>query len=181
MKESEKAMSSNDQDENPQVLDCTLELRIQDDYCRGLVRVKEDGRALFDEYIATRGLIASLLGNTQEPIMTCSCTDPGCAGFEDQESRLLVNCVHWTLLYHDEDLDLIFDRNAYENAALTALRHFYDHPWESCEFGTVPGEYDGYADFTVVLNDLFSRDAILKEKWGKLDQKTTDPNLATRT
>lgn len=172
-------MKSNDQDENPQVLNCTLELRIQGDYCRGLVRVKEDGRLLFDEYIATRGLIASLLGNTQEPIMTCSCTDPGCAGFEDQESKLLENCVHWTLLYHGEDLDLIFNRNAYEDAALTVLRHFYDHPWESCEFGTVPEEYDGYGDFTAVLDELFSHDAILKEKWGKLVQKTTAPNPTT--
>jgi hypothetical protein len=44
-------MKSCDQDDNPLVLDCVLELRIQDDYCRGLVRVKEDGKVLFDEYL----------------------------------------------------------------------------------------------------------------------------------
>ena len=36
-------MNSKDLDENPQDLDCVLELRIQGDYCRSLVRVKEDG------------------------------------------------------------------------------------------------------------------------------------------
>ncbi len=165
-------MSETDLDDNPQVLNCVLELRIQDDYCRGLVRVEEDERVLFDEYIATRGLIASLLGTTEEPIMTCSCTDPGCAGFDDQESRLGDDFVHWTLCYHGEDLDLFFDRDAYEDAALAVLRHFYDHPWESYEFGTVPEEYHDYDDFTAVLDDLFSRNAILKEKW-VTDQGTT--------
>lgn len=160
-------MNSKDLDENPQDLDCVLELRIQGDYCRGLVRVKEDGSVLFDEYIATRGLIASLLGDTQEPIMTCTCTVPECAGFYDQESRLWNDCVEWTMCYAGEDLCLVFDRDAYENAALTALRYFYDHPWTNCEFGTVPEEYHGYDDFVAVLDDLFSRDVSLKEKWEK--------------
>ena len=104
--------------------------------------------------------------------MTCSCTDPGCAGFDDQESRLGDDFVHWTLCYHGEDLDLFFDRDAYEDAALTALRHFYDHPWTDCEFGTVPDEYLDYDDFTAILDVLFSHDAILKEKW-VTDQGTT--------
>ena len=44
-------MKSSDRDDSPQVLYCVLELRIQDNYCHGLVHVKEDGRVLFDEYL----------------------------------------------------------------------------------------------------------------------------------
>ena len=172
-------MNRNNQNDNPIVFDCALELRIQGDYCRGLVRVKEDGRVLFDEYIATRGLIASLLGDTKEPVMTCSCTVPECAGFYEQESRLWNDCIEWTMRYDGEDLNLIFDRNAYEDAALTALRHFYHYPWTDCEFGTVPDEYDGYNDFAAVLDDLFSHDAILKEKWEKQEQKPTNQSPST--
>ena len=164
-------MNRNNQKDAPIVLDCALELRIEGDYCRGLVRVKEDGRVLFDEYIATRGLIASLLGDTQKPVMTCSCTVPECAGFYEQESHLLKDTVRWAMHYDGENLNLLFDRNAYEDAVLTALRHFYDHPCTDCEFGTVPGEYDGYDDFAAVLDDLFFHDAILKEKWEKMNDE----------
>lgn len=142
-------------DDEPIVLDCVLELRVEGDYCRGRVRVEQDERILFDEYVSTLGLIASLRGNSQEPIMTCSCTVPECAGFYEQESWLLPDCVHWSLRYHGDDLDLFFDRNAYETAALSILRHFHDHPWASCDFGTVPDEYANYEDFVRTLDELF--------------------------
>ena len=146
-------------------LDCALELRIQGDYCRGLVRVKEDGRVLFDEYIATRGLIASLLGDTQEPVMTCSCTVPECAGFYEQESHLGNDCIEWTMRYDGEDLSLIFDRNAYEAAALTALRHFYNNPWNTPDFGTVPDEYKEFDDFVELVGDMLAAFPRLVNKW----------------
>ena len=34
-------------DDEPVVLDCVLELRVEGDYCRGRVRVEQDGRILF--------------------------------------------------------------------------------------------------------------------------------------
>ena len=147
-------MNRNNPNDTPIALDCALELRIQGDYCRGLVRVKEDGRVLFDEYIATRGLIASLLGDTQKPVMTCSCTLPECAGFYGQESHLWNNCIEWTMRYAGEDLGLIFDRDTYEDAALTALHHFYNNPWDDPDFGTVPDEYMEFDDFVELVDDM---------------------------
>ena len=144
-------------DNAPIVLGCSLHLRREGDYCRGLVRVEEDGRVLFDEYVSTRGLIASLLGDSDEPIMTCTCTVPECAGFYDQESRLGETFIRWTLRYGGEVLDLAFDRETYEDEALAVLWDFKEHPWGHCEFGTVPDEYDGYEDFTGVLDDLLAR------------------------
>ena len=163
-------MNEHSLEDEPAVLHCALELRVEGDYCRGLVRNNADDRVLFDECVSTRGLIASLRGNTQEPVMTCSCTVPECAGFYDQESRLSEHSVHWSLRYNGEDLDLLFDRNAYENAALSVLRHFRDHPWNSCEFGMVPYEYDGFEDFVQVIDELLCNCPQLAEVWNHQTQ-----------
>ena len=161
----DRPMNAIPSEEEPALLHCALELRVDGDYCRGLVRANDDGCVLFDEYVSTRGLIASLRGNTQEPVMTCSCTVPECAGFYNQESRLSEHFVHWSLRYNGEDLDLLFDRNSYENAALSVLRHFRDHPWDSCGFGTAPDEYDGFEDFVQVIDELLGDCPQLAEAW----------------
>lgn len=152
-------------EDEPLVLHCILELRAEGEWCRGLVRVKENGRVLFDEWVATRALIASLLGNTQEPVMTCSCTVPECAGFYDQESRLSENLIHWSLRYEGKDLDLLFDRNAYEDAALAVLKHFRSHPWKDAEFGTVPYEYKEFKDFSELVDNMLASSLRLAERW----------------
>ena len=97
--------------------------------------------------------------------MTCSCTVPECAGFYDQESRLSENLVHWSLRYEGKDLDLLFDRNAYEDAALAVLKHFRSHPWKDAEFGTVPYEYKEFKDFSELVDNMLASSLRLAERW----------------
>ncbi len=154
-----------DVEAEPVVIHCILELRIEKDFCHGRVKTHDGGRVLFDEYVSTLGLIATLRGNTQKPVMTCSCTIPECAGFHNQESRLSDTYVHWSLWYNGEDLDLLFNRETYETDALSILRYFHDHPWNCSEYGTVPGEYADYGDFLATIEDLLNYCPKLNDKW----------------
>lgn len=162
----------------PPVLRCSLHLRREGDFCRGFVRDDDSGEVLFDEYVATRGLIESLRGDTEGPIMTCSCTFPGCAGFYYQKSLLFEHHIGWTLRYEGEDLKLLFTRDDYENEALSALRLFVSPPWEDKDYdwGTVPDEYGSeYAVFVKKLRRLFAKSSRLAAKWKSLGQNNATP------
>ncbi len=156
--------------DEPSTLYCSLSLRRDGNYCRGCVLDNDTGKDLFDEYVAIKPLMDSLLGSTDEPIMTCSCGEPGCAGFWYQESRLSETRVHWVLKYKQENWDLLFDRAAYENAALTVLRQFMEKPWEDMEFpsGTILAEYPDCAAFTRTVDALLARSPRLSAKWATL-------------
>jgi hypothetical protein len=154
----------------PSTLHCPLFLRRDGIYCRGCVRDNETGKDLFDEHVATRPLMESLLGSTDEPIMTCECGEPGCAGFWDQESRLSETRVHWWLRYKEENWDLLFDRDAYENSVLAVLGQFMEKPWEDTVFpsGTILAEYPDRAAFAQAVDALLARSPRLSAKWETL-------------
>ncbi len=175
-----------DSDE-PTLLRCSLHLRREGDDCRGCVCDDDSGQILFDEYVSTQGLMASLGGDTEKPIMTCSCTVPECAGFHDPESTLFERHVDWKIRYGGKELELLFDRNAYETEALALLRLFRHPPWkkEDWEWGTVPDEYGDYDDFVQTMDALLAAQPRLAEKWNILkreypwsnpDENTDNPN-----
>lgn len=70
----------------------------------------------------------------------------------------------YVLRHADEDLGLLFDRDAYEDAALTALRHFYGNPWDNSDFRTVPDEYKGFEDFVELTGDMLAASPRLVSK-----------------
>ena len=154
----------------PSTLYCSLSLRRDGNYCRGCVQDNDSGKDLFDEYVATKPLMASLLGSTDKPIMTCVCGEPGCAGFWHQESRLSETRVHWLLEYKKENWDLLFARDAYENAVLAVLRQFMEKPWEDMEFpsGTILAEYPDCTAFVQAVDALLARSPRLSTKWATL-------------
>ena len=160
----------------PSTLYCSLSLRRDGNYCRGCVRDNDTEKDLFDEYVAIKPLMDSLLGSTDEPIMTCSCGEPGCAGFWHQESRLSENCVHWLLNYKREHWDLLFDRDAYENAVLAVLRQFMEKTWENMDFpsGAILAEYPDCATFSRTVDALLSRSSRLSAKWAMLFSQPQD-------
>lgn len=154
----------------PSILHGSLYLRRDGNYCRGCVRDDDTGKDLFDEYVATKPLMDSLLGFTDEPIMTCSCGEPGCAGFWHQESSLSENRVHWLLRYKMENWDILFERDAYENAVLAVLRQFMGKPWEEMTFpsGTILDEYPNFTAFAQTIDALLDRSPRLSAKWETL-------------
>ncbi len=151
----------------PSILHGSLCLRRDGNYCRGCVRDDDTGKDLFDEYVATKPLMDSLLGFTDEPIMTCSCGEPGCAGFWNQESSLSENCVHWLLHYKKENWDILFERDAYENAVLAVLKQFMEKPWKDMAFpaGTIWDEYPDSTVFAKTVDALLARSPRLSAKW----------------
>ena len=70
--------------------------------------------------------------------------------------------------YTGEDLNLIFDHDAYEDVALAALRHFYNTPWNTPDFGTVPDEYKEFDDFVELVGDMLAASPPLMDKWNAL-------------
>ena len=154
----------------PFPLHCSLSLHRDGNYCRGCVRDNDTGKDLFDEYVATKPLMDSLIGFTDEAIMTCICGEPGCAGFWHQESRLSENRVHWLLEYKRENWYLLFDRDAYENEALAVLGQFMENPWEDMELpgGTILAEYPDRTAFARAIDALLSRSPRLSAKWATL-------------
>lgn len=157
----------------PTLLRCSLHLRREGDCCRGCVCDDDSGKILFNEYVSTQGLMASLRADTDQPVMTCSCTVPECAGFYDQESTLFERHIDWHLRYSGQDLDLFFDRNAYETEALALLRQFRNSPWkeDERELGTVQGEYEDYDGFVQTMDALLAAQPTLAEKWKTLALK----------
>lgn len=151
----------------PSILHGSLCLRRDGNYCRGCLRDEDTGKTLFDEYVATKPLMDSLLGFTDKPIMTCSCGEPGCAGFWHQESSLSENRVHWLLHYKKENWNILFERDAYENAVLAVLRQFMEKPWEDMAFpsGTILAEYPDSTAFVQSVDTLLSRSPRLSAKW----------------
>lgn len=154
----------------PSTLYCSLFLRRDGNYCRGRVRNNDTGKDLFDEYVATKPLMDSLLGYTDESIMTCCCGEPGCAGFWQQESHLSENRVHWLLKYKKANWDLLFDRDTYENAVLSVFKQFMDNPWEDMDFpsGTILSEYPDCTTFVQTVDALLARSPRLAAKWTTL-------------
>lgn len=158
---------------DPPLLRCSLHLRREGDYCRGCICDDDSGEILFDEYVSTQGLMASLKGDTERPIMTCSCSFPQCAGFYAQESTLCERHIDWYLRYIGHDFDLSFDRNAYETEVLALLRQFRFPPWneEDWDLGTVQDEYGGYDDFVQTMDALLAANPRLAEKWNVLKRE----------
>ena len=156
--------------ESPTILHGSLHLRRDGHYCRGRVRNDDTGQDLFDECVATKPLMASLCGSTNEAIMTCSCGEPGCAGFWQQESCLSGLHVHWFLHYKKDVFDILFDREGYENEVLSVLAQFRQNPWEdrNLPFGTVPSEYPDFTAFVQTIDALLSHSSRFAEKWATL-------------
>ena len=154
----------------PSILHGSLFLRRDGNYCRGCVRDNETGKDLFDEYVATKPLMDSLLGSTDKPIMTCECGEPGCAGFWHQESSLSENRVHWLLRYKKENRIILFERDASENAVLAVLGQFIEKPWEEMPFpaGTILDEYPDFTAFVQTVDALLGRSPRLSSKWETL-------------
>ena len=77
------------------------------------------------------------------------------------------NRVHWLLHYKKENWDILFERDAYENAVLAGLRQFMEKPWEDMAFPsrTILAEYPDSSAFAQTVDALFARSPRLSAKW----------------
>lgn len=61
-------------------------------------------------------------------ILTCGCGEPGCAGIWSQTFHVSDKMVHWSILHYEDDLELFFERKAYEKGLVNMLKEIVEHP-----------------------------------------------------
>lgn len=55
-------------------------------------------------------------------VLVCSCGIAGCAGFGDERCHISSKMVHWSIQQYDENIELFFERQAYEQGAIALLK-----------------------------------------------------------
>ncbi len=109
------------------------------------------------------GVVGSLRGDYDGPFLTCGCGEPGCSGFWEQRSHLSPAFVHWSIEQYERKLELYFDRDVYEQGALSLLRRKHLAKWNGSE--GYNDSYRNFAEFDAAVQRLLSDNPRLNEIW----------------
>ncbi|MGN0844448.1 MAG: hypothetical protein ACI4QT_04415, partial [Kiritimatiellia bacterium] len=60
-------------------------------------------------------------------ILTCTCGDPGCGGFQEEYFHVSEQMVRWSIWKWDEKYDLHFERKSYEMNVIRMLRELVEN------------------------------------------------------
>ena len=114
-----------------------------------------------DEFYDEEDLCGNLYG---KGILTCGCGEPGCAGIWSQTFHVSDKMVHWSILHYEDELELFFERNAYENGLIKMLKDLVDHPGVyKMECGS---KYEvNHSLFVEQVYNMLSRRKYFKDIW----------------
>jgi len=102
-------------------------------------------------------------------ILVCSCGIAGCAGIWSQTFHVSEKMVHWSVVCDEGELELFFEREAYEKGVLMMLKALLENPEEY----TLPGSDDSLCEdaldaFKSDVAEMLGRRSYFRDMWDEI-------------
>lgn len=104
-----------------------------------------------------------LQGNLHAVLVCKSCGVAGCAGIKSQTCHVSKGMVHWSVKVYNEEFELFFEREAYENGLISML-----HDMVTSDIAFVVPDGSPYEDkerFAGMVNEALLQRAYYKDMW----------------
>lgn len=111
-----------------------------------------------------RALIDSMAQSDYDGyLLTCGCSEPGCAGFWDEYCHVSNKMIHWSINQHEAFVELFFERERYETNALSMLHDLLTHEtgWDNLACPS----YRDFAEFQDHMMWLLDQRPYYRDMW----------------
>ncbi len=109
--------------------------------------------------------------NSLSSVLVCDgCGVAGCAGIWSQTCHVSKWMVHWSVVVHDEEFDLFFEREAYEKGLIAMLHEMVT----SDEVFNVPdgSPYEDKEKFAEMVKEALAQQPYFTDMWNECEEAT---------
>lgn len=124
----------------------------------------------FSGAIDYRPLIKAMAVNdSDEYILTCACSEPGCAGFWEEHCHVSTRMIHLSIQKYSDKVELFFERERFEKHVLEMLKDLLDHKagWDNL----VCPSYSCFDSFAGHVEWLLEQRSYFRDMWSELDEE----------
>ena len=106
-------------------------------------------------------------------LLTCGCSEPGCAGFWSEYCHVSNKMIHWSINKYDVFVELFFERERYEKNALSMFQDLLAHEtgWDNLACPS----YEDFSTFRDHVMWLLDQRPYYRDMWQECTEKQKEP------
>ena len=106
-------------------------------------------------------------------LLTCGCSEPGCAGFWSEYCHVSNKMIHWSINKYDVFVELFFERERYEKNALSMFQDLLAHEtgWDNLACPS----YENFAAFHDHVMWLLDQRPYYRDMWQECKERQGEP------